>query len=248
MLVMRLGHKSYCKMFILSNAAVSSEFLARYVAVAFYNRFSFRDLIRPIRRNLKRLLYVRVRKNRIKSTINFDRIRKMRILKRKMINISSSLLSYLNLIFIKFIANLKELRYNFSFLHFNKTYFKTGSQKIYFFLKIFNYLKSFFFKLNKNYFFGCDKIYFFKKRLNKKSMLLIILYKKILKLIYMKKIKLYLKNNLSFLFFIFKKRNLMKFFKKERNLDFLKLINIFVKFNNGLQYFSFVKRIFEKLY
>jgi len=47
------------KFFMLDNASVNADFLARYIGTAIKLKFSFRDIMIPIRKNLKKLMYIR---------------------------------------------------------------------------------------------------------------------------------------------------------------------------------------------
>jgi hypothetical protein len=47
------------KFFMLDNASINADFLARYVGAAIKLKFGFRDIMIPIKKNLKRLMYIR---------------------------------------------------------------------------------------------------------------------------------------------------------------------------------------------
>jgi len=52
------------KFFMVDNASVNADFLARYIGAAIKLRFGFRDIMIPIRKNLKKLMYIRKLKSK----------------------------------------------------------------------------------------------------------------------------------------------------------------------------------------
>jgi len=51
-------------LFLIDNASVNAAFLARYIGMALKLKFRFKDIVIPIRKNLKKLMYIKKLKSR----------------------------------------------------------------------------------------------------------------------------------------------------------------------------------------
>jgi len=51
-------------LFLVDNASVNAAFLARYIGMALKLKFRFKDIVIPIRKNLRKLMYIRKLKSR----------------------------------------------------------------------------------------------------------------------------------------------------------------------------------------
>jgi hypothetical protein len=54
-----LDLKVNVKLYIINNNSVSAEFISRFLALGLRNRYDYLDMIIPIKRSLKKQMYVR---------------------------------------------------------------------------------------------------------------------------------------------------------------------------------------------
>jgi len=63
LLLLKFGFNVHVKLFIIDNASVSANFMAKYLAHSFRLGFNFFDIIVPLKKNLGKLMSVRLLKS-----------------------------------------------------------------------------------------------------------------------------------------------------------------------------------------
>jgi hypothetical protein len=114
--------KVFCRFFVLTNSCIIALFIARFIALGIHSRFSFRDLMIPIRRSLHRLMYVRAYG---KLTVEYLKKYDIHIKKNLEKNFAFTkgfLKNRFNFFTINLIVALDELRMKFKLLYFKKLF------------------------------------------------------------------------------------------------------------------------------
>jgi hypothetical protein len=117
LIFLKFGMKVYCRFFILTNLSITALFIARFIALGIYSRFSFRDLMIPIRKTLHRLMYVRIFKRIKKDLLRIEDTDKMRSLEKNFNFNKKILLTKLNYLLIFLLIKVNTLRTSFKSLY-----------------------------------------------------------------------------------------------------------------------------------
>jgi hypothetical protein len=248
LILIKFGIRAYCRFFVLNNSCIIALFIARFIAIGIYSRFSFKDLMIPIRRSLHRLMYIRVYKKLSVQLVKKFNEYKLRKSENNVFLVKNYLKNRFIFFMINFIIVLNEIKADFNFLLWKKS-FNFFLKKNYRFFKIINFFKSLKYNFIKRNYFNNNKKYIISKKKNKLKFLKLIIGEL--------KIKIFNNN--------FKEINedfdlLLLYFYKYKQL---KLLNNNLFFNNeniyileeslflkNLKFFYFFifKKIFNKLY
>jgi hypothetical protein len=240
----------YCRFFVLTNSNIIALFIARFIALGIYSRFSFKDLMIPIRRSLHRLMYVRVyRKTPIEFVKIFDEYKKKTLIQDFRL-VKKFLKNRFVFFTINLIVMLSELKMKFNLLYFRKRLVRFLNKKHYKFFEFYNLFERLKVKFCKyNYLFTTkylvininikyNKINFFnflKFYLKKQFNVFINIFIKIF-------------NNFSLLklFFMFKLNSIKLICVLKIFVNII--VNNLIRFNFKFFYFLLFKKFFSRLY